>query len=209
MVNQILLNEIKKNEKGHKIFDYQKNEDLIELDEYIKIIPHEIVISLTQKEWYYPSLIIYSEEDTLKQIQACRKYLVAKIVRELQKEYKELEKYEIDNQLNIFNKKAKKEYFTKKNQMLNVKELLDMIRIEEIPIERIHIIIDTKYSEIICDALTILLENNLPFSTSVYLTYSSFYTILVPDKKDTFLWQAYHYKRFTDQEKENKILRKK
>lgn len=210
MVNQILLNEIKKNEKGHKIFDYQKNEDLIELDEYIKIFTSDIIISLSSKEWYNPSIIIYSEEDRIEEIKSCRKYLVAKIIKELQKKYPKLEKYEIEHQLNIFEKKKKKEYHSRKEKMYDFEELIDIIQIEEIPIERIHFSLNISSVEVLCDALTIFLRDNLPFSVSIYLTHNSFYTILIPEEERTYLWQAYQYKRFKEQEegKDSKTTKK-
>ena len=200
MVNQLLLSELRKNEKDHKIFEYQRQKDLQELEEYIKNIPFEITISITQKDWYYPSLVIYSEEDRSDQIKACRKYLTAKILKELEKQYESLKKYEIQKQSDIFEKKEKNTYQQMKNKMYSIQELIEILSIEDIPIERIHVIITVKSSELLCDSLTVLLGDNLPFSTSVYLTQNNFYTIRIPEEEHTLLWQAYRYKRFRDQE---------
>ena len=200
MVNQNIIKELKKKRKGHILFNYQIPSDLYYLPEMIQ---DDIVVDLSVVEWMSVSPIVLVEEKDGKMtaadkdysIEVARKYIATRLLAELEKKYPQLKKYGGSEFLPIFLKSDREEYQRKKNYIYGLKDVEDMLSVEGIQLDRVHFIMNGTRSDHLCDALSILLSDDTPFSVSIYCSPNGFYTYYIPDSKDRIvLEKAYSFK---------------
>ncbi len=200
MVNQNIIKELKKKKKGHILFNYQIPSDLYYLPEMIQ---DDIVVDLSVVEWMSVSPIVLVEEKDGKMtaadkdysIEVARKYIATRLLAELEKKYPQLKKYSGSEFLPIFLKSDREEYQRKKNYIYGLKDVEDMLSVEGIQLDRVHFIMNGTRSDHLCDALSILLSDDTPFSVSIYCSPNGFYTYYIPDSKDRIvLEKAYSFK---------------
>ncbi len=211
MVNKILARELKSNKKGHKLFDNQKPSDLNELvenkDLYCK---NDLFVDFAVKDWYYDQKLIYNSPDKEEQLKRCQKYVVLKILEQLQQRNEELKEYESYKYLIVFRNGTEDDYKQIENKLLGVNDIIDLLSFEENQIPRIHFIMNGNRNHLLCDALTPFLVNDLPFSTSIYTSPNGFYTTLIPfSKEKKYLWEECAYTRFKEYNEGEKNIPKK
>lgn len=125
MENQILKREVKSNKKGHKLFDNQKASDLNELIENKELhYKDNLFVNLAIKDWYYDRDRIYETQDKEEQLKRCQKYVVLRILEQLQKRNPELEEYEAYKYLCIFRHDSEEAFKKVENNFLGVNDVI-------------------------------------------------------------------------------------
>ena len=199
MVNQNIMKELKEKRKGHILFDYQISSDLYHLSELIK---DDIVVDFSVMEWkeVYPIILLEEKNGKLTaadkdySIEVARKYIATKLLSELEAKYPQLKEYGGSEFLPIFLKRDREEYQRKRNYIYGLQDVEEMLSVEGIQLDRVHFIMNGTRSDHLCDALSILLSDDTPFSVSVYCAPNGFYTHYIPDSKERIVLEnAYNY----------------
>ena len=199
MINKNITREVTSKRKGHIIYSHQEYYDMIQLPELLK---KEIVVDLSPSEWLQASNTIFVEErdgkiEAVEQkniIETTRKLIVTKLLSELEKKYPQLKEYDASSYLQYFLNGNLSEFQRKKDSIYSIKDLEDILEVEEIKLDRVHFIMNYTRSDTLCDALSILLSDNTPFSVSIYCCPNGFYTCYIPDSDEkVFLQDAYNY----------------
>ena len=195
MVNSNLEKVYRENLKGHNIFEKQTSSDMKEFKELLEK-ENQIVIDFPQEEWNTAKKLIFLE-DPYHEIDVARQFVAAKILSALTKKYPQLEKYDAESRLDIFKTNKEHVFWEKCKTLYSLDNVMEILEIEDIKPDRIHFIMNGNNSNILCDALSILLRDNNQFNTSIYTSPNIFYTSVVPDSNRTqFLNQAYNYTLF-------------
>lgn len=199
MINKNITREVTSKRKGHIIYNHQEYYDMIHLPELLK---KEIVVDLSPSEWLQASNTILVEErngqiqaaEQKNKIESARKFIATKILSELEKKYPQLKEYDASSYLKFFLNGNLSEFQRKKDSIYSIKDLEDILEVEEIKLDRVHFIMNYTRSDTLCDALSILLSDNTPFSVSIYCCPNGFYTCYIPDSDEkVFLGDAYNY----------------
>ena len=195
MTNSIIIRELEKNQKGHIIFDNQKVSDLIELKEILEK-QNQIVVDFSYHEWskVYDSIWC---EDRFRRILETRKYIATKILVELEKKYPQLKEYGASKDIRYFTN-GNSELYKENSHAMSIEDLEEIMSMEGIEIDRIHFIMNQTESNVLCDALSILLSDTTPFSVTFYLCPTKFSTFEIPDREKTILRDAYSYTRYKE-----------
>ena len=189
MTNKNIIKELEENKKGHVIFESQDSNDLEELRERLQE-NNQIVVDFPLSEWQEVEPTIDRENDCFK-IRITRQYIASKILSELSNFYPQLDEYRGKDSVEKL--KQPDIYEGVQDLIYNLYDVRDILDIEEIPIDRIHFIINGIKSDILCDSISLLLREDNAYNTSIYST-NDFTTEEVPDFYDgTKLWEAYKY----------------
>ena len=181
MENKNIIRELESNKRGNNIFNDQKSSDLTELKEILEE-GEELMVDISAEEWdrVAPSLM---RRKNMTQLSATRSYVAQMLLNVLKEKYPKIEKY-------IYYKASSH----KPNFLYNLSYIKDILEIEDIHPDRIHIIMNETKSAILCDAVSILLGDDYPFDVNIYTSPNVFYTTVIPDNRDkVFLWEEYDY----------------
>ncbi len=193
MTNSKILRELENNQEGHIIFDNQKNSDLSELKEILEK-QNKIVVDFPYHEWCKVFDSIWCE-DCFQRVLEIRKYIATKILVELEKKYPQLKEYEASKDIRYFTS-GDHELYQKNSHAMTIENLEEIMSIEGIEVNRIHFIMRQTESDILCDALSILLSDNTPFSVSIYSSPTRFSTFEIPGEKNTTIYEVYSFTRY-------------
>ena len=214
MTNSKIIRELENNQKGHIIFDHQKASDLNELK---KILEEEnkIVIDFSSEEWdiafhcivtdNYCQRVDYHYQIILE----TRKYIATKILVELEKKYPQLKEYGASQDIKYFTQ-GNRTLYKEKPHAMSIEDLEEIMTIEGIEVDRIHIIMNQIDSSYIRAALSILLSDNTPFSVTFYSSPFKCMPFEIPDKEKTTIYDVYNFTRYDEYEEGKKnIVNKK
>lgn len=194
MENKKIIRELEKNEKGNNIFGDQKSQDLNELKDILKE-RKDLVVDFPVKEWDMVAPYLMRKED-MTQLSATRSYVASKLLGTLKEKYPQLKKY--------YRSEGNPEC---PSLIYNLSYINDLLEIEDIHPERVHFIMNGNKSAILCDALSILLDDNNPFDVSIYSSPNVFYTSVIPDNREKeFIWEAYNYTSYKENEEGEKNI---
>ena len=193
-INENLQKEVDGNRKGHIIFNYQRESDMVRLKELLKA-EDKITVEFSE-DWYPAQNILYDIKDRKTHLAGARQYVTAKILEVLEEKYPQLKEYEGSKNLEIFKQGDLELYSKKSNSLYGLKDLEEMLSIEDIHIDRIHLIIRSIGSPLLFNAIAMLLSDETPFSISAYASESSF-PLYDPDSiENKWLTETYSYTIF-------------
>ena len=154
-------------EKDNNLYINEDQQDLEEMKRYL-VGQGEIVVDFPKQEWEHAMIVISGE---MKEFQddATRKYVGAKILYELEKKYPVLKReYNGSKYLPIFQMGDEKAYKEKSSYIYNVFDVNDILEVEDIHPERLHIFMNGNRSVLLKDALMNLFDNRNSFNTNLY-----------------------------------------
>ena len=202
MENKVLIKELNNTNNGNKIFNRQRRYDLIELVDYVndnKAL--EIAVDLQLEDWFMAAPLIRSQYDEAEQLERCDKYLALKILEKMQYKNKRLKQIDVQQYLLIYESHDEKMYQQAKDKMMTTKELLKIIELENIKLNRIHFVLIDIASDTLCDTLAQFLENDSPISTSIYVFPGEYLSDTIPNSKEIkYIWDEYEYEVFNWEE---------
>lgn len=175
-INQNIQREIENNTQGNIIFESQRESDGSRLEELLKD-KDEILVDFSN-DWHEAQTLLY-RIDKESRLKATRQYVSIKILEALEERYPKIKEYEGSKNLDIFKKYDIESYKSKEKTLYNIQDVLDLLSIEDINIDRIYFMIHGE--SLLCDALTILLSDDNPFNITIYSSESSFSTFYDPD----------------------------
>lgn len=192
MVNKNILKVLEENKKGHIIFESQDPRDLDEL-KYILKKRGDLVVDIPEKEWFVVAPLVFEENPAFR-IQATRKYIAARLLVELEKKYPQLKEYGGTRHLEAIQTGDVETFKNEYDLLYSLDDIRDMLEIEGIQLNRLHIIMNGNRSNILCDAASVLLRDDNPYSTSIYTAPNMFYTSIIPDAfEKTNMRDAYNF----------------
>lgn len=196
MKNTKMIRELIKNKQGHDIFESQEASDLHAFTRLLEA-NDRVVIKFDKNEWGQVEPTIEQEHDCFK-LRVARQYIASKILSKLGERYPELEEYKGKDNLEVL---KRPDVFKKREDLIyNLYDVRDILDVEDISVDRIHFIIDGIDSSLLCDSLSLVLRDDSPYNSSIYLT-SNFTTQEIPDMYDgTKLWEGYNYTLFHQDE---------
>ena len=216
MENKILLRELENKEKVHEIFEHQISKDLKELSKVIKKEhPNDLLVIFNPEEyWEKVEKIIYKEtvdyrygktkNSALVQQTAMKildQYIALKIFENLSTKNIPLTLFSNEDRLNIFKRGDYVAYEMFKDKMPNSDDVKEIVTLDENAPSRIHFIVNGIKSNSLCDALCTYLDNTTTFATRIYLSPNGMYTATIKrNGKPVFLWEAYDYMIFDEDE---------
>ena len=200
MQNKKMIRELIKNKKGHEIFEEQSSSDLHAFTRILEA-NDRVVVQFNKDEWEQVEPTIEKEHDCFK-VRVTRQYIASKILSKLGEKYPQLEEYRGKDSLEVL---KKPDVFKKREDLIyNLYDVRDILDVEGISVDRIHFMINGIDSSLLCDSLSLLLRDDTPYDSSIYLT-SSFTTQEIPDMYDgTKLWEGYNYTIFHQTEEGKK-----
>lgn len=197
-INENIINEVRSEEskeKGHLIFNSQRESDMGRLKELL-IDENKIFIQFDYEEWGPVMSMIYSIENVQKHIIAGRQYIALKILQALEEKYPQLMQYHGSENINLFNQ-GNLELYEKNDKLLwSIEDVFEILSFEEINIDRIHFIIRSIGSPVLLNSLTILLSDNTPFKVSFYASEVSFPSCDLHSQKKVWYSDIYSYTSF-------------
>ena len=207
MTNSKIIRELENNQKGHIMFDCQKASDLRELKEILEE-QNKILIDFSNEEWDKVFNCIVSD-NYYQSILETRKYIATKILVELEKKYPQLKEYGASQDIKYFTQ-GNRTLYKEKSHAMTIEDLEEIMTIEGIEVDRIHIIMNQIDSSYIRAALSILLSDNTPFSVTFYSSPFRCMSFEIPDKEKTTIYDVYSFTRYNGYEegKENIVNKK-
>ena len=189
MQNKKMIRELIKNNKGHEIFESQEASDLHAFTRLLEA-NDRVVVQFNKDEWEQVEPTIEKEHDCFK-LRVTRQYIASKILSKLGEKYPQLEEYRGKDSLEVL---KKPDVFKKREDLIyNLYDVRDILDVEGIPVDRIHFVIDGIDSKLLCDSLSLVLRDDNPYDSSIYLE--------IPDMYDgTKLWEGYSYTLFHQDE---------
>ena len=154
-------------EKDNNLYINEDQQDLEEMKRYL-VGQGEIVVDFPAHEWEHAMLVISGE---MKEFQgdATRKYVGTKILKELEAKYPVLKReYNGSKHLPIFQMGDEKTYKEKSSYIYNVYDVRDILEVEDIHPERIHLFMNQIRSPLLRDAILILFSNNTGCDINLY-----------------------------------------
>ena len=195
MLNKKIIRELEENNRGHILFNEQNASDLDELKEILEE-RDQIVIDFPVEEWNNAKKIIDNETKPFD-LRTTRQYIATKLLDKLKDHYPQLKEYSSKRKKQIFESGDIEKYLENEDIIYNLYDVRDILDIEDIELDRVHFIMNGVRSNILCDALSVLLKDENPFDVSIYTSPDSFSTKTVPDRyDDSYLWEAYNFTVF-------------
>ena len=194
-INENLQREVESNKEGHIIFNSQRESDMGRLKELLKD-KDRITIEFSE-DWYSTQAMLYRIKDKKDQLIGARQYVSAKILQALEEKYPQMKEYEGSKNLEIFKQGDSEKYKSKKDSLYTLKDIEEMLDVEDIHIDRIHFILRDMDAPLLCNALTILLSDDTPFNVTIYSSTIPFRALYDPDSiENKWLTEVYSYTTF-------------
>ena len=172
MINQNIKKELLKDDKIHRLFNHQRAFDLCELSELLKYNDENIIlVEFNNKEMneIIGTILQDNYEESKKRSE---QYIALKLLKELLKKDETLSSISIDELLESF--KRERTYLENQDKYPSIEDIISMINLNE-SINRVHIIMNSIRSAIICEGTIPLMGDNLNFGTSIYNAPNKFY----------------------------------
>ena len=164
----------------HNLYSNQDNLD--ELERKLRE-QKEVVVTFPTEELLHAEHVILGEVPEFRE-HAARQYVGAKLLQALEEKYPLLKReYNGSKHLPIFQKGDREAFREKSSYIYNVFDVKDILGVEDIHPERVHIIIKGDKSKLLRPGLLPLLEDNTPFDTNIYLPPVEDVDFLAPDEK--------------------------
>lgn len=174
------------NKPENNIYMNQNESDLYALENKLRE-QGEVVALFTKEQWDNVSKIIASEMKEFKE-DAARRYVATKLLKALEEKYPRVrQEYHGSKHLPIFETGDVETYEKKFSCIYNLYDVRDIISVEEIPVETIHLLVNGVEDPLLGKALLSLFDNKTSFSVNIYSTNRGNDTFLKPeeDKKTT------------------------
>lgn len=208
MINQNLKKELQKDDKNHRLFNHQRSIDLHELSEILRYNKENILLIEFSNKELDEIIGTILQDDNEEATKRSTQYIALKLLKELKEKDKSFSNIPVEKLLESF--KKEKDYLQNQDKYPKLEDVINLVNMND-SVKRVHIIMNSIKSAIVCEGVIPLIGDNLNFGTSIYNAPNKFYPSAHKiNEKIIYLTNMYSYIEFDENDNgtlSNKLLK--